>query len=324
MKAMVYRVQGPPQQVLRLEDIDTPVPKEDEVLIRVHAASANPLDSHIMTTIIGRVMTFRGPRDKVPGADVSGVVETVGKSVASLRPGDAVFGTCGGAFAEYACAKESKVAVKPVDVTFEQAASLPVAGLTALQALRDIGKIAAGQTVLINGASGGVGTFAVQIAAMYGADVTAVCSTSNVEMVRGLGANSVIDYTLEDFTRTGETYDLIFDLVANLPVSNYVRALVPNGTYIGAGLLGKPISAIGLAGDMVRTLAVKPFVSQKIASFMAKLKAEDLTTLAELVSTGKITPVIDRTYKLNEAADAIQYVGEKHARGKVVIKIHDV
>ncbi|MEP6704064.1 MAG: NAD(P)-dependent alcohol dehydrogenase [Acidobacteriota bacterium] len=320
MKAMVYREYWPPEDVLKLEDIEKPEPKDDEVLLRVHAGSVNPLDSHIMTTIVGKLMNLREPKDKVPGRDVSGVIEAVGKKVTRFKPGDEVFGCCGRAFAEYACASESKLAAKPGNVTHQQAASMPIAGLTALQAFRDAAKLQTGQTVLINGASGGVGTFAVQIAAaMFGADVTAVCSTRNVEMVRSRGANSVIDYTLEDFTQTGETYDVIFDLVAELPLSAYRRALVPEGVYVGAGMLGKPLSVTAIAGAMLRTYATRPFITQKVPSFMAKVEPKDLAILADLVSTGKITPVIDRTYQLTDTADAIRYVREKHAKGKVVI-----
>ena len=322
MKAIVYREYGPPHEVLRLKEIVMPVPKDDEVLIRVHAASVNPLDVHVMTTVIGRLMGgLRRPRQPVPGVDASGVVEAVGKKVTRFAPGDAVFGSCDGAFAEYACAKVQKIALKPLSVTHEQAASLPVAGLTALQALRDAGKISKGQTVLINGASGGVGTFAVQIAAHYGADITAVCSTRNVEMVRSLGTNSVIDYTLEDFTRTGETYDIIFDLVGDRPISDYRRALVPNGTYVGAGMLGKEISIPGVVGGMIGALVLKPFISHKLILFMAKVDTDDLAALAQLVAVGAIDPVIDRTFDLTQAPDAIQYVRDKHAKGKVVISI---
>jgi len=256
-----------------------------------------------------------------PGRDVAGEVEAVGRNVTQFKPGDAVFGTCQGAFAEYACASESKLVAKPDNVTFEQAASVPVAGLTALQGLRDKGKIQPGQKVLINGAAGGVGTFAVQIAKSFGAEVTGVCSTRNVEMVRSIGADRVIDYTREDFTKSGQHYDLIFDLVANHSFSARRRVLNPKGIYIGAGIVGLGGSMIGLLAHLITELVLSRFVSQKFVTFMAKLSKEDLTIMRELMAAGKVTPVIDRCYTLSEVPEAIRYLEEGHARGKVVITL---
>jgi len=256
-----------------------------------------------------------------PGRDVAGQVEAVGSNVTQFKPGDAVFGTCQGAFAEYACASESKLVAKPDNVTFEQAASVPVAGLTALQGLRDKGKIQPGQKVLINGAAGGVGTFAVQIAKSFGAEVTGVCSTRNVEMVRSIGADRVIDYTREDFTKSGQHYDLIFDLVANHSFSARRRVLNPKGIYIGAGIVGLGGSMIGLLAHLITELVLSRFVSQKFVTFMAKLSKEDLTIMRELMAAGKVTPVIDRCYTLSEVPEAIRYLEEGHARGKVVITL---
>ena len=322
MKALVYREYGLPHDVLKVEEIGKPTPNDDEVLVRVHAASVNPLDAHLMNTVIGRLMGgFRRPRRPVPGVDASGVVDAVGERVTSFRPGDVVFGSCEGAFAEYACAKESKLAHKPDALTHEQAAAIPVAGLTALQALRDFGNLAAGQRVLIIGASGGVGTFAVQLARHFGADVTAVCSTRNVDLVRSLGADRVVDYTQEDFATTDKPYDLILDLAGNRPLSDYRRVLVAKGTYVGAGMLGKEISIPNVLAGFLATLALKPFISHRLVTFIAKLDSNDLAYVAELITAGIIEPVIDRRYPLNEAADAIEYVRKKRARGKVVIEV---
>ena len=320
MKAIVYREYGPPLEVMKVEEIERPVPKDNEVLVRVHTASVNPVDSHIMTMAIARVV-IGAQKPGTPGRDFSGVVESVGKSVTRFKPEDAVFGGCPKAFAEYACAEESKIAHKPSGVTFEQAASLPVAGVTALQALRDKGKVKAGQKVLVIGASGGVGTFAVQLARHFGANVTGVCSTRNVEMVRGIGADRVIDYTTEDFTRAGDKFDLIIDLAGNRKISEYRSVLQPNGTYVGAGGLGADFSYPGLIAGLLGQLIIKPFIGQKIVSFMTRVNADDLTELAGLVDAGMIKPVIDRRYPLSEAANAVQYVSEKRASGKVVIEI---
>jgi NADPH:quinone reductase-like Zn-dependent oxidoreductase len=252
---------------------------------------------------------------------VAGQVEAVGRSVTQFQRGDEVFGSCRGAFAEYACASESALVIKPDNVTFEQAASVPVAAYTALQGLRDKGKIQPGQKVLINGAAGGVGTFAVQIAKWLGAEVTGVCSTRNVEMVRSLGADQVIDYTQEDFTKSGQRYDLIFDLVANHSLSACRRALNPKGIYIGAGVLGA--SKIGLPARWIRGMVWSRLVSQKMYMFIARRSQEDLTMMSKLMATGKVTPVIDRRYPLSEVAQALRYLEEGHARGKVVITLGD-
>ena len=325
MKAIAYREYGLPHDVLKLEEIDKPTPKANEVLIRVHSASVNPLDSHVMTTVIGRFMNgFRRPRQPVPGVDASGVVEAVGEGVTRFKPGDAVFGSCEGAFAEYACAKESKLAKKPDAVTHEQAAAIPVAGLTALQALRDSGRLAAGQRVLIIGASGGVGTFAVQIAKHLGADVTAVCSTRNVDLVRSLGADRVVDYTQEDFATIDQPFDLILDVAGNRSISDYRSVLVPKGTYVGAGMLGKELSMPDFLAGFIGTLALKPFISQKLVTMVAKVNANDLSHMAELITNGAIKPVIDRRYPLDKAADAIDYVRKKQASGKVIINVQTV
>jgi NADPH:quinone reductase-like Zn-dependent oxidoreductase len=256
-----------------------------------------------------------------PGRDVAGEVEAVGGNVTQFKPGDAVFGSWGGAFAEYVCAPERALVVKPANVTFEQAASVPVAGLTALQGLRDKGQIQPGQKVLINGAAGGVGTFAVQIAKSLGADVTGVCSTRNIEMVRSIGADHVIDYTQEDFTKSGQHYDVMFDLVSNHSFSARRRILTPKGTYIGAGVLGLGGSMLRLLAHQIGELVLSPFASQKFVTLMAKLNQPDLTILGELISSGKVTSVIDKRYRLSEVPDALRYLAEGHARGKVVITL---
>ena len=320
MKAIVYHKSGS-GAVLKLEEIEKPVPKDDEVLIRARAASVNPLDYHLLRhTFLRRVMsTVSKLKITRPGRDVAGEVEAVGRNVTQFKAGDQVFGACNGSFAEYACAPESAFARKPANLSFEQAASVPVAGLTALQGLRDKGHIQPGQKVLINGAAGGVGTFAVQIAKSFRADVTGVCSTRNVEMVRSIGADKVIDYTREDFTSSGQHYDVIFDLVANHSFSERRRVLTPKGIYIGAGMLGRSLSMIGVLTSGITELVLSSFVSQKFVSFLAKLNQKDLTAIAALMEEGKVTPIIDRRYSLSEAADAVRYVEEGHARGKVII-----
>jgi NADPH:quinone reductase-like Zn-dependent oxidoreductase len=325
MKAIVYSKDGS-RELLRCEEIDKPVPADDEVLIKVRAASVNPLDAGLMRHPFLRPILSVLSKSKVnrPGRDVAGQVVAVGSKVTHFKPGDAVFGCCGGAFAEYACAFESKLAMKPVNASFEQAASLPVAGLTALQGLRDKVKIQPGQKVLINGAAGGVGTFAVQISKSFGAEVTGVCSTRNVEMVRSIGADHVIDYTREDFTKSGQRYDVIFDLVANHSFRARQRALNPQGVYIGAGVLGLGGSVIRVLTFQITELVLSRFVSQKFVTFMAKVNGEDLAIVSGLVEAGKVTPVIDRCYSLSEAPEAIRYLEQGHARGKVVITFeHD-
>jgi NADPH:quinone reductase-like Zn-dependent oxidoreductase len=322
MKAIVYHNDGS-LDVLKCEEIDKPTAGDDEVLIRVRAASLNPLDYHLLRHPFIRRVLFARTKQKItrPGRDVAGEVEAVGSNVTEFKPGDAVFGSCGGAFAEYACASESALAIKPDNVTFEQAAAVPVAALTALQGLRDKGKIQPGQKVLINGAAGGVGTFAVQIGKSFGAVVTGVCSTRNVDMVRAIGADHVIDYTREDFTKSGQRYDLLFDLVGNHSFSARKLVLNPRGIYIGAGIVGLGGSMLGLLAGQLTQLLLSRFMSQKFISFMAKLNKEDLATIGELMETGKVTPVIDRRYSLSEAAEAIRYLEEGHARGKVLITL---
>jgi NADPH:quinone reductase-like Zn-dependent oxidoreductase len=327
MKAIVYHNYGSPD-VLKLEEIERPTPRDDEVLIKVRAASVNPIDSGLSRHPFLRRILFAMSKSKInrPGRDAAGVIaegaEAVGRNVTQFKPGDAVFGLCGGAFAEYACAAQSTLAMKPENASFEQAASIPLAGLTALQGLRDKGKIQPGQKVLINGAAGGVGTFAVQIAKSFGAEVTGVCSTRNVEMVRSIGADRVIDYTREDFTKSGQHYDLIFDLVANHSFSARRRVLDPKGIYIGAGIVGLGGSMVSLLAHQITELVLSRFVSEKFVTFMAKLSKEDLTIMGELMEAGKVTPVIDRCYSLSEVPEAIRYLEEGHARGKVVITLN--
>ncbi len=320
MKAIVQDVYGAPD-VLELRDIDQPVVTDDDVLVRVHAAAVNPADWHI---IRGRPYIARmafgllKPKEKGRGSDVAGHVEAIGKNVKQLQPGDEVFGCCKGAFAEYVCAGENSFVPKPSGLTFEQAAAIPVAGLTALQALRDVGKVQPGQKVLINGAAGGVGTFAVQIAKSFGAEVTGVCSTRNVDMVRSIGADHVIDYTQEDFTQRGERYDLILDNV-DRSLSDCRRALTPEGTLVPiGGTAGRWIDGLG---RVVKARVLSAFVRQRLAPFLAHVKNEDLVVLKELIEAGKVTPVIDRTYPLSETPEAIRYLEEGHARGKVVITV---
>jgi NADPH:quinone reductase-like Zn-dependent oxidoreductase len=321
MKAAVYNSSGPPG--VQITDVEKPVPTDNEVLIKVRAASLNPLDSHLSRhPFMRRVLSAMSKQKSTgPGRDVAGEVEAVGGKVKQFKPGDAVFGCCGGSFAEYACASESALAIKPESVTFEQAASSPIAGLTALQGMRDKGQVQPGQKVLINGAAGGVGTFAVQVAKSLGAEVTGICSTRNVEMVRSIGADRVIDYTREDVTQSGQLYDVMFDLVANHSFAARRRVLHPKGMYIGAGILGGSPSVIDLLARSMVELVSAAFVSQKFATLMAKLNSDDLARLGELMSSGKVTPVIDRRYPLSELPDALRYLEEKHARGKVVISL---
>jgi NADPH:quinone reductase-like Zn-dependent oxidoreductase len=325
MKAIVYHEYGT-ADVLHLEQTPKPVPNDNQVLIKVRAASVNPLDWHYMrgTPYIMRMAGtgMRKPKDPRMGADVAGVVEAVGKTVTDFKPGDEVFGTSGGAFAEYAVA--SRVARKPANVSFEQAAAVPIAGITALQGLRDRGKIRAGQKVLINGASGGVGTFAVQIAKSYGAEVTGVCSTRNIELVRSLGADHVIDYSKEDFTAGTQRYDLVFDTVGNRSLSDVRRVMVSKGIYVGIGG-GGPENG-GVLGPMwspVKMFFYSPFVSQQFGTFMADIAKQDLAVLAHLMETGKLTSVIDRTFPLSETPAAIRYLEAGHARGKVIVSVGD-
>ena len=326
MKAVVYTDYGSPD-VLEIRDIKKPVPNDDQVLIKVRAASINPLDWHFMegTPYIMRALGvgLRKPKDPRLGVDMAGQVEAVGKNVTEFKPGDEVFGARDGAFAEYVCARADRaVVLKPANITFEQAASVPIAAITALQGLRDKGKIQPGQKVLINGASGGVGTFAVQIAKSFGADVTGVCSTRNLDLVRSLGANHVIDYTKEDFTKSNERYDVILDNVGTQPLSGFRRVLVPKGICVMIGGGGPNDGGlIGPMGRPIKALLLAPFTSQKMGMMMAELNKKDLTVLGDLMQSGKVTPVIDRTYPLSQIAEALRYLEQGHARGKVVITV---
>jgi NADPH:quinone reductase-like Zn-dependent oxidoreductase len=307
-------------EVLRLADVDKPEIGADEVLVRVHAASIHVGDWIVMTgsPFVMRLATgLRKPKNRVPGTDVAGTVEAVGKNVKGLRLGDEVFGWCAGAFAEYARAAEDQFIKKPANLTFEQAAAVGVSASTALQLLRDDGKVQAGQKVLINGASGGVGTFAVQIAKAFGAEVTGVTSAKNVDMVRSIGADHVIDYTREDFTSGAERYDLILDNVGNHSMARTRRALNPSGTLISNG----GGHADGKLGRTVRAMLASMFVRQQASPTVKTQNHDDLVALKELVAAGKVTPVIDRTYPLAETPEAIGHVAAGHARGTVVIAV---
>ena len=325
MRAIVYKSYGSPD-VLQCQEVEKPTAGDDQVLVKVRAASVNPLDWHYMrgTPYLVRMGTgLRRPKDARLGVDVAGQVETVGRNVTQFRPGDEVFGVARGAFAEYVSASETKLALKPANLSFEQAASVPIAAFTALQGLRDKGRIQSGQKVLINGAAGGVGTFAVQIAKAFGAEVTGVCSTRNVEMVRSIGADHVIDYTRGDFTRSGPSYDLILDSVGNHSLSDLRRVLTPEGTLV---LVGGPDKGrwLGPLADVLEAVVLSRFVSQKILPFLAHSSKDDLIVMKELLETGKVTPVIDRSYSLRDVPEAIRYLEEGHARGKVVIAVeHD-
>src|SRR5438477_3306728 len=325
MKAIVYSDYG--LSNLKLENIEKPVPNDDQILVKVRAASINPYDWHFVegTPYIMRMMGvgLRKPKDIQLGVDFAGTVEAVGKNVTQFKPGDEVFGGRAGAFAEYVCRRaEGAVALKPANLTFEQAASVNIAGITALQALRDKGKVQPGQKVLINGASGGVGTFAVQIAKTFGADVTGVCSTRNVDLVTSLGADHVIDYTKEDFAKGTERYDVILDNVPNHSLSECRRILTPNGKYVMIGGGGPNDSRwVGPFGRVIKTMVLSPFTRQKMGMMMADANGKDMTILGDMRQAGKLKPIIDRTYKLNEVQAAIAYVEEGHARGKVVITV---
>ncbi len=319
MKAATYTQPGSPD-VLTIAEFDKPVPTGDEVLIKVRAASLNPADWRVaMAGPAFRSLMFKIGKAKVrrPGIDVAGEVEAIGGHVTRFKPGDTVFGAAHGAFAEYACGSESKFALKPDNLTFEQAASVPVAGLTALQGLRDHGHLQPGQKVLINGAAGGVGTFAVQIAKAMGAQVTGVCSTNNAEMVRSLGADRVIDYTRDDFTNDPERYDLLLDNVANRSLSKCRRVLKPGGMLVIAGA-PKNMGAVLL---FLLKVHVVHWFTKRTLMFMARINSADLTALAELIAAGKVKPVIDRRYSLAEISQAMRYCATGHARAKVVINL---
>jgi len=321
MKAARYTKYGPPE-VVQFVDVEKLVPKEDEVLIKVRAASVNPYDWHFMRgdpyPIRIPAGGLRGPKDTRLGADVAGQVEAVGKNVTQFKVGDEVFGCCKGAFAEYACAPTARLALRPENVTAEQAAAIPIAALTALQALRDKGNVQSGQKVLVNGAAGGVGTFGVQLAKTFGATVTGVCSTRNVEMVRSIGAERVIDYTQQDFTKEGERFDMILDCVGNRSLSECRRVLQPRGVYVGAGGSSDKWM-LGPMTRMVKQLLLSLFGSQKLSGILANVNTADLALVGDMVKSGKVAPVIDRRYPLTKIREAISYIEEGHARGKVII-----
>jgi len=318
MKAIVYTEYGPPD-VLQLKEVEKPTPKDDEVLVQVHAASVNQGDAYIVR---GEPVLFRpsygfpGPKHRIPGGDVAGRIEAVGRDVKQFQPGDEVFGDIGecgfGAFAEYVSAPETALVLKPANITFEEAAAVSQAAIVALQGLRDKGQIHPGQKVLINGASGGVGTFAVQIAKSFGAEVTGVCSTRNLELVRSIGADQVIDYTQEDFTTGGQHYDLIFSIVANRSVSEYMRALRPKGIYVSCAI--SPVAL--LLGPLISM-----FGSKKVVQLSHSPDVKDLVFMKELLEAGKVVPVIDRRFPLSEVAEAVRHYEQGHPQGKVVITV---
>ncbi len=320
MKAIVYTNFGPPEDVLELIEVEKPTPKEDEVLVKIYASSINDGDKSMVRgkPIFVRLAGFGllKPKHMIPGGDIAGQVEAVGVNVKQFQPGDEIFGDIGecglGAFAEYVSVSENALTMKPVNISYEEAAAVPQYALVALQGLRDKGQIQPGQKVLINGASGGVGTFAVQIAKSYGAEVTGVCSTKNLDMVRSIGADHLVDYTQEDFTQNEQRYDLILDSAANRPISDYTRALNPKGSYVAVAFnpsalfLGPLISMTG---------------SKKASQLSHKPDVKDLVYMKELIEAGKVVPVIDRRYPLSEVAEAFRYLEEGHARGKVVITV---
>jgi NADPH:quinone reductase-like Zn-dependent oxidoreductase len=321
MKAIVHERYGRPD-VLELREVAMPVVEDDQVLVRVHASSVNPVEWYGVTGLFFARMGngLRRPKHTAVGADLAGRVEAVGRGVKEFQPGDEVFGTGAGAWAEYACAHEARLVPKTSRLSFEEAAAVPVAAITALQALRDKGRVQRGQKVLINGASGGVGTFAVQIAKSFGAEVTAVCSTRNVELVRSLGADRVVDYTQEDFTKRGERHDLMLDIAGSRSFSAFRRVLTPNATVV---LVGGRMTYRGLGPlpHLARTFLASKGRSQTVKFFVAKITKEDLMVLQELRDAGKVTPVIDRRYELSEAPEALSYLGEGHAKGKVIITV---
>ena len=324
MKAIVRERYGSPD-ALELKDIDKPVIDDDSILVRVRAASINAYDWHMMrgAPFLVRISEgLRKPKNRAMGVDVAGQVEAVGKNVTRFRPGDEVFGARLGSLAEYVRGTDKSFLVaKPANLTFEQAAAVNMAGTTALQGLRDKGQLRPGQRVLINGATGGVGTFAVQIAKALGAHVTAVCGTRNVELVRSLGADEVIDYSKKDFTRTGQRYDVILDVAANRSLADCRRVLSPTGTFVGVGAAKGGRAMAPILFRILGQALLSRFAKQKMASFMATNSKDDLLALKELIEAGKVKPVIDRTYPLSEAADALRYLEEGHARGKVVITV---
>jgi NADPH:quinone reductase-like Zn-dependent oxidoreductase len=323
MKAIVHNEFGPPD-VLKLTEVDPPTPKEREILLKVHAAAVNPLDWHLIRGEPSVMRLGGKPKARIPGADVAGTVEAVGSGVQRFRRGDEVLGTVRGSFAEYACGHEDRFALKPAKVSFERAATIPVAGCTALVALRNYGRVKAGQSVLVNGASGGVGTFAVQLATAFGTHVTGVCSARNIDLVRSLGAERVIDYATEDFTRQAVRYDLILNVAGNASVSDTRRALAPHGALVvvGAGVGRQTDGGITLSGmlSLAFVALASRFGQQKVSMVLGKpVQSDDLAFIAKLVEDGNVVPVIDRTYPLADAAEAVRYLEGGHARGKVVV-----
>jgi NADPH:quinone reductase-like Zn-dependent oxidoreductase len=317
MKAIVRTQYGPPD-VLQFAEVAKPSPTDNEVLIKLYAASVNPLDRYSIrgAPLIRLIPGLRKPKDPRLGVDVAGRVEAVGRNVTQFKPGDQVFGVCRGAFAEYACAMEDKLALKPANLSFEDAAAVPVAAITALQGLRDKGRIQPGHKVLVDGASGGVGTFAVQIAKSFGAEVTAVCSTRNLDTARSIGADHVIDYTREDFTQSGQRYDLIVGANAHHSIFDYRRALSPDGIYVVVG---------GGLARIFQAMLLAPLLSligsKKTRFFIANINQKDLVLLKDLLEAGKVVPVIDRRYPLSDAAEALRYLEEGHAQGKIVLTV---
>ncbi len=322
MMAITQDTYGAPLDVLELNEVAMPAIGDDDVLVRVRAAGV-----HIGDWLVGSGLPYmirlgyglRKPKNRVPGMEVAGYVEAVGSSVQRFHPGDEVFGWCTGAFAEYASVSQDALVLKPANATFEQAAAVPISGFTAIQAVRDVGRVLPGDKVLVIGASGGVGTYAVQIAKAFGAEVTGVCSTRNMDMVRAIGADHVIDYTSEGITDAGRHYDVVLDMAGNRPLSELRRALTPDGTLVIVGGSGGPM-LMGF-GRTIRALAAAPFVSQNIRQFLSATTQEDLIALSELIEAGTVSPAIDRTFDLCEAAEAIAYVGERHTQGKTVITV---
>ncbi|KOU27772.1 NADPH:quinone reductase [Streptomyces sp. WM6373] len=324
MKAIVQDRYGSPG-VLELREVERPRVGDREVLVRVHAAAVNARDWHLMRGdpyLARAALGLRGPKVRVRGTDFAGRVEAVGGDVTRLRPGDEVFGEAEGAFAEYVCAPEDVVEPMPANLSFEQAAAVPLAGNTALMGLRDLGRVRPGQRVLVNGASGGVGTFAVQIAKAFGAEVTGVCGTRNTELVRSLGADHVVDYSREDFTRTGRRYDLVFDLVGNRSLTECRRALTPGGTLVlSGGGVSEGGSLVGPIALLVKGRALAPFVRHRLLVLTATPDRRNLAALRELIESGRLAPAVDRTHPLHEVPEAIRYLEVEHARAKVVITL---
>jgi len=321
MKAIVHERYGPPD-VLELHEVDMPTIEDNQVLLRVHASSVNPAEWYGVTgPLFARLFGggLRNPKSAAVGADLAGRVESVGKDVTEFQPGDEVFGTSGRAWAEFAPAREVRLVRKPANVSFEEAAAVPIAALTALQALRDVGRVQPGQKVLINGASGGVGTYAVQLAKALGADVTAVCSTRNVDLARSLGADRVVDYTKEDFTQLGERHDLMLDIAGSRPFRQFRRVLTPEARVVIVGAKFPSNKGLGPLSHVIGTRLASVGRSQTVKFFVAKINKDDLGLLGELLEAGKVTSVIDRRYELSQVPDALRYLGEGHARGKVII-----